>query len=272
MTDVVVLTDAGWAWRGLTDALTGCRVVVADRRSHSTFPILAGEVGQITDLVSHHRMSRPVLVADASAAFAAEAYARTAQTSALVLIDPPAGRPLRPHAITRAALRTTVTATHRVGRLIDSPNAVGPVVWRWRLRLAARTPPSPAVNAAAHAAYRGGHAMLAAVAEELAYRDLAFDLNMLRRGATGPAIPVRVLTSLNRRSPASMGRRRLAVHHRLADSFPFGTHVPVWHPGHVLALERPETVIQVIESVIGEGPSANGLPSVAVKRPDRASA
>ncbi|HIV56770.1 MAG TPA: alpha/beta fold hydrolase [Candidatus Stackebrandtia faecavium] len=253
MADVLILTGRGdprWMWRPIVSALPQHRVCVADRMTHSSFPSLAREVAVISRHVRRHDFDAPIIVAHSVAAFAAEAYARLCPVSALILVNPECEfqvklRPL----LASGANRRVFAAVRGIGSFLDSSRAgfvIGPALWRGDVWRSARRRPSTAVSAAASTAYRGGHAVVAVIAERLAQSEFAADLGRLRRRTSPPEAPVCVLSTSFRARPNQVETDLILVHRQLARSFPRGRHHVVTRSKHMLHLDRPGVIVDAI--------------------------
>ncbi len=256
MTDVLILTGCGdtrWTWRPIVSALPDHRVCVADRMTHHSFPSLAREVATISRHVRRNDFDKPIVVANSLAAFAAEAYARLCPVAALILVNPECERQvkLRPLLASNAS-RRAFAAARGIGAFLDSSRAgvvVGPALWRGDVWRSARRRPSPAVSAAASTAYRGGHAVVAVIAERLAQGEFAADLGRLRRRTSPPEAPVRILSTSYRRHPNPQETALILSHRGLARLFPRGRHCVVAHSKQMLHLDRPQVIIDTIEAM-----------------------
>lgn len=256
MSDVLILTgriDTRWTWRPMMAALTGHRVGVEDRMSHHAFPTLRDEVMAISHHVARHHFERPILVAHSISAFAAEAYARHKPVAALLLINPDCELDVLPRGNSgRAATRATFHAAQAFGEFLDATgagNMLGPVLWRLQVRRTASRRPSWPVTQAAQVAYRAGHVTVAAIAEELAYREMAADLCTLRRRTSPPAVPVMVLTARRSGVPVVGDRATIGRHRQLARTFPAGVHTVVSGSKQLMQLDRPDAIAKAIRRV-----------------------
>jgi pimeloyl-ACP methyl ester carboxylesterase len=251
------LGGAWFDWEPTVDLLREAyRVVRFDRpglgRSPAggAAPSLRGEADLLQALVE--RIGDPVvLLAHSVAAFHAEALARVRPDllAGLVLVDPSCERKVRP----RPRMSAVVTPLARLaGRLTDATGlagAAGPWAYHQVLRrISDRGPavPSPVVRSV----YGRGEVIFSALAENVAYRDMAADLATLRHQRAFPPIPLVVLTALGGMKD-SEARRWSACHAELARMSPLGRQVELPGCPHMVQLDRPDAIADAVAVVTG---------------------
>lgn len=258
MSDVVILTglaDSRWTWRPVETALADAgTVLIADRIRHQTFPTLADEIVRVRDLVVGHRVGPPVVVAHSFGALIAEAYARRYPVAGLVLVDPS----WDPDATGRGAVgaglaRAVFHGTGALGKALDATGLarhLGPAVWSLSLRSVALRRPGAGVVAASRSVYRRGETLVAAAAEELAFRDFAAALAKSRATTPAPEVPVVVLTAVGTDPKSRDSRYWIAAHRRLAALFPRGRHEIVRGAKHMMHIDRPEVIVREVNRLL----------------------
>lgn len=254
MTDIVILTglaDTRWTWRPIEAALSELgQVVVVDRTRHETFPSLAGETAKLAELVAAHGMERPFVIAHSFGAFIAEAYARRNPVAGLLLVDPSWDPDATPRgAIGSAVVRTLFGGAEWGGRLLDVTGLarhLGPVLWSVSLRSMALRHPNAGVAAAAKSVYRRGETLVAAAAEELAYRDFAASLSQARTSFPKVDVPVVVLTAVGFSAVGRDSRVWIKRHRELAALFSQGRHEIVRGAKHMVHVDRPELIVRLV--------------------------
>lgn len=266
MTDIVILTglaDTRWTWRPVEAALAELgTVAIVDRTRHEKLPSLARETDRVAEVVAAHGMERPLVVAHSLGAFIGEAYARRYPVAGLLAVDPswePGARPRG--AVGRGVVAALFGGVGGAGWLLDVTGAArwfGPLVWRLSLRSMALRHPDAGVSAAARAVYRRGETLVAAAAEELAFRDLAAELVEVRASHPEIAVPVVVLTAVGTSAVSADSRRWIERHRRLTALFPHGRHEIVRGAGHLVHVDRPEVIVRWIDR-LANGEKYTGL-------------
>jgi pimeloyl-ACP methyl ester carboxylesterase len=242
------LGGAWFDWQPTVDLLRDShRVINFDRPGLGASPPerAAPSLGHETELLAALAQwgGSPVIIAAHSyAAFHAEALARTYpdQVAGLVLVDPSCERAAR----LRVRLSPLITpVTRAIGTLAGVSGAarlLGPPARGWFMRKISRRDAAP--PALVRAVYGRGAVVGAALAEYVAYREMAADLAGLRSRRPFPEIPLVVLTALGDvRRPASR-RAWVECHRRLAAMSPYGTQVTLDDARHLLQTDRPDAV------------------------------
>ncbi|MFF4417317.1 alpha/beta fold hydrolase [Streptosporangium sp. NPDC001559] len=203
---------------------------------HPGPPSLAEEAGRIAALAR-----RPIVVGHSVAAFHAEAFARLnpGRVAGLVLVDPSCERPAGRGGGTRAGRGTPRDAVRgAVQRALPALGATFGATVLARLVL----PPAHRLLMGRHEeaglVYGRGRVLAAALAEWLAYPEMAAELEELRRARPLPPVPVVVLS-------AGSGD---ACHRDLARLL--GARlVPLADSGHEVQLDRPEAVAEAVRTL-----------------------
>jgi pimeloyl-ACP methyl ester carboxylesterase len=195
---------------------------------------------------------RPVVVvAHSMAAFHAEAFARLHPdlVAGLVQVDPSCERD--PRTLVRLAAALT-PATKALGRLLDVTRLaklVGPLGRRLILRKTSRdgdvVPPE-----VIRGAYGRGTVIGTTLAEELAYREMAVDLERLRERHPFPAVPVMVLTALGDVGKPARAEEWTRAHRELTAMSPEGRQVILRDSRHMVMMDRPDAVADAIADVL----------------------
>lgn len=207
-------------------------------------PTLADEVSTLVELIGQRGPA--VLVAHSMAAFHAEALARVRPdlVSGLILIDPSveweAQPPRRPRLWMPQVVRHLTQVppigwsghlAHRIGVWAQSHEGRGGLGSQITKRLGTL--------------YRRPDTLAMCVAEFLAYREQAWDLQAVRRGHPWPQIPGVILSALD-----GEGTRFAEPQARLGRLL----GLPVRRVGrarHLLMLDRPQVVAEAIRTVGG---------------------
>jgi pimeloyl-ACP methyl ester carboxylesterase len=257
------MADSGASWHRLRPLLTGRhRVVSFDRPGlgasppRTSYPSLAEEADRLDRLIRRLDLGRPVIVAHSAAALHAEAYARRSpdRLAGLVLVDPSGVEPVAIRGqVPRLVRRSFVRAGGVLAGLADAAGltgAVGPRLWRAGMTGMTDRPADEWATGRTVAPFVRAAETTAALAEWVAYGEMAADLTELRRWTDPPAVPVVVLTALGAaRSVAARARRRIE-HDRLARSFPAGRQEVVRDSRHFLQLDRPDLVAAAVAACL----------------------
>ncbi|WP_245667485.1 alpha/beta fold hydrolase [Actinomadura macra] len=233
------------------------RVIVFDRPglglspSAHAAPSLRRDTGLLAGLAE--RTGGPVtLLAHSMAAFHAEALARLHPdlVRALVLIDPSHERdpraPLRLagplHPLTKAA-GAALGATRLA-------KALGPMGRRAVLKRTSRRD-EPVPPSVVRSVYGRGTVLGAVLAEELAYREMAADLEALRERRPFPPVPLAVITALGDVKDPAKAREWSDGHRLLAAMSPHASRTELPDSLHMVHLDRPDAVADAVAVVLG---------------------
>ncbi|GAA2630222.1 alpha/beta hydrolase [Actinomadura fulvescens] len=258
------LGGAWFDWRPSVDLLAGTyRVFNFDRPGLGLSPPAAGapslrrEVAILTGLAE--RAGAPVIVvAHSMAGFHAEAFARLRSelVRGLVLVDPSCERDPRARVRLASVLDPAAKAFGAALGFTRLSKIVGPAGRRLVLRCTSdRGEPVPAETV--RSVYGRGTVLGTFLSEELAYREVAEDLDRLRERRPFPPVPLVVLTALGDHPGQSEADRRKwsEGHRRLAEMSPYGRQVVLPDTRHMVQLDRPDAVADAVEAVLG-GPGA----------------
>ncbi|MGW0518374.1 alpha/beta fold hydrolase [Crossiella sp. NPDC003009] len=266
---VVVLSaglGGGWFdWPAVVDLLAeDLRVVRFDRPGTGgsgpalTPPGLAREVAVLDAVLDAAGAARAVLVGHSIAGLHVEGYARLrpARVTGAVLLDPSpeppgVGRPFDGEAVVARALLALarVPGLRRLGRALAGWS--GPAGRRSVLRNASRTRREVAPSAQVDEVYRRPEVLGAILDELAAYPDLVAELEAVRAEHPLPELPWLVLTAADALGRPRQARRLLAAHARLARLVPGGAHELIERCGHMMPLDRPDTVAAAVRRVNG---------------------
>ncbi|QXJ24146.1 alpha/beta hydrolase [Actinomadura graeca] len=251
------LGGAWFDWRPSVELLRERhRVIVFDRPGLGLSPaaVAAPSLRRDTAILAAlaGRAGRPVVVlAHSMAAFHAEALARRHPdlVRALVLIDPSTERdPRAPvrlarplHPLTKAA--GAVLGATRLARVL------GPLGRRMVLkRTSRRDEPVPA--SVVRSVYGRGTVLGTVMAEEIAYREMAADLESLRERRPFPPVPLAVITALGDVKDPEKAREWSDGHRLLAAMSPHGSQVELPDALHMVHLDRPDAVADAVAAVL----------------------
>ncbi|GAA2803722.1 alpha/beta fold hydrolase [Crossiella cryophila] len=267
--DVVVLSaglGGGWFdWPAVVRLLAAdLRVVCFDRPGTGDSgpalapPSLAREVAVLDAVLDAVGAPRAVLVGHSIAGLHVEGYARLRpeRVAGAVLLDPSpeppgVGRPFDGEAVFARMLLAfgRVPGMRRLGRALAGWS--GPASRRSVLRTGSHTHREVAPLDRIEAVYRRPEVIGAILDELAAYPDLVAELEAVRAGHPLPELPWLVLTAAQALGKPRQARRILACHARLARLVPGGAHELVQRCGHMMPLDRPDTVAEAVRRVKG---------------------
>ncbi|WP_131737108.1 alpha/beta fold hydrolase [Actinomadura roseirufa] len=262
------LGGAWFDWRPSAALLEDAhRVIAFDRpglglspAAHAA-PTLRREVDVLAALAA--RAGGPVVVlAHSMAAFHAEALARLRPglVRGLVLVDPSYERNPRVALRYAAALTPAATATGAVLGATRLARVVGPLGRRLVLKHTSRRD-DPASGGVVRSVYGRGTVLGTALAENLAYPEMALDLARLRERCPFPAVPLVVLTALGDVKEPAEARKWAAGHARLAAMSPLGSQIELADALHMVHLDRPDAVADAVAAVLAH-PGGNAAGAV----------
>jgi pimeloyl-ACP methyl ester carboxylesterase len=242
------LGGAWFDWQPTVDMLREShRIINFDRPGLGTSPPERGapSLRRETDrlaALARWAGSPAIIAAHSYAAFHAEALARTHPdlVAGLVLVDPSCERAAR----ARVRLSPVITpATRAIGALAGVSGAarlLGPRSRGWFMRQISTSDLVP--PAFVREVYGRGAVVGAALAEYVAYREMAADLAGLRSRRPFPEIPLVVLTALGDVRRPARRRAWAECHRRLAAMSPYGRQVTLDDARHLLQTDRPDDV------------------------------
>ncbi|MFG2006421.1 alpha/beta fold hydrolase [Spirillospora sp. NPDC048911] len=251
------LGGAWFDWQPSVDLLAGrYRVFNFDRPGLGLSPMAAGPPSlrrEVRILAALAELAgAPVTVlAHSMAGFHAEALARLHPelVRGLVLVDPSCERD--PHARVRLAglLDPAAKALGAALGFTRLSKIVGPAGRRLVLRCTSdRGEPVP--DETVRSVYGRGTVLGTVLSEELAYREMAEDLDRLRERQPFPAIPLVVLTALGDPGQSEDEREKWREGHRLlAEMSPYGRQVVLPNARHMLQMDRPEAIADAVAQV-----------------------
>ncbi|WP_308166396.1 alpha/beta hydrolase [Actinomadura sp. NEAU-AAG7] len=258
------LGGAWFDWRPSTDLLRDRhRVVVFDRPGLGLSPAaqappsLRRDTGVLAALAERER--RPVtLVAHSMAAFHAEALARLRPelVQGLVLVDPSCEHEPRVPVRISPLVTPVATAAGALLGVTRLARVVGPLGRRLVLkRTSVRD--EPVSGDVVRSVYGRGTVLGTVVAEEAAYREMAADLEDVRKRRPFPPVPMVVLTALGD-VEGGKAREWAEGHRRLAEMSPHGSQVELPDARHMVQLDRPDAVADAVAAVLGHPAEAAG--------------
>ncbi|MGK5550931.1 alpha/beta fold hydrolase [Actinomadura kijaniata] len=254
------LGSAWFDWQPSVELLNaGHRVIAFDRPGLGLSPAgkappsLRREIRLLADLA---RWAGPpvVLLAHSMAGFHVEALARVHPelVAGMVLVDPSYERRLACPSFRIAA--ATTGATRAAGHLLNVTRAarlLGPLGRRIVMRFTSRRD-EPVDGEVVRSVYGRGTVLGTVLAEELAYREMAADLEALRGRLPFPPVPLVVLTALGDASDPEDAQRWIEDHARLAAMSPRGEQVILPDTLHMVQLDRPDAVADAVARVLQE--------------------
>ncbi|MGI5167021.1 alpha/beta fold hydrolase [Spirillospora sp. CA-253888] len=253
------LGGAWFDWAPTVELLDKCRVLAFDRPglglspAGRATPSLRREVRILADLAVW--AGGPVVVlAHSMAGFHAEALARLHPdlVRGLVLVDPSYESDLACPSVRVAA--ATVPVARAAGAALEATRVarvLGPLGRRIVLRFTSRRD-EPVDEDTVRSVYGRGTVLGTVLAEELAYREMAADLEGLRERRPFPPVPLVVLTALGDYSDPERARAWAEVHARLAALSPRGRQVELAESLHMVQLDRPDAVADAVDEVLRE--------------------
>ncbi|GAA0368840.1 alpha/beta hydrolase [Actinoallomurus spadix] len=189
-----------------------------------------------------------LLVAHSFAGFHAEAFARLHPdlVGGMVLVDPSAEPRTPEHARLLGRLEPLARLAGTVAGATGLTRLAGPAAYSLAMRLlTARGNVAPPEYV--RAVCTRGHVLGTLLAEDSVYRQMAADLLTLRCHVPFPDIPLRVLTALGDLRGGREAWRR--AHAGLAALSPRGRQVVLPDVGHLVHIDRPETVARAVREL-----------------------
>jgi pimeloyl-ACP methyl ester carboxylesterase len=249
------LGGAWFDWEPLIEALQGHRVLCFDRPGTGlspaprTRPSLRREVRLLAALA---RWAGPpvTVVAHSMAGFQAEALARIHPrlVRGLVLLDPSYESSPWSGIRISAAVQPALHLAGRAFGLTGIPRLTAPRARRSLLRFASRRKP-PVPDEKVRAVYGRGTVLGTLLAENAAYREMAADVLALRERLPFPPIPLVVLTALADLGDGEKAASWIADHRELAAMSPYGRQVDLPDALHLVQLDRPDIVAEVVAEI-----------------------
>ncbi|WP_433333168.1 alpha/beta fold hydrolase [Spirillospora sp. CA-294931] len=259
------LGSAWFDWKPTVELLRARhRVVNFDRPGLGLSPVgqappsLRRDVAILAGLARRERV--PVtLVAHSMAGFHAEGLARLHPelVRALVLVDPSYERDPCSLRVS-AALNPAAKALGSALEFTRAAKLVGPLGRRLVMRQTSDGD-APADPDEVESVYGRGEVLGTVLAEELAYREMAVDLDDLRGRRPFPPIPMVVLTALGD-VEGDKARDWADDHATLAAMTPHGRQVRLPETRHMIQLDNPEAVADAVAEVLRTPPPGLGTP------------
>ncbi|MFC6882814.1 alpha/beta fold hydrolase [Actinomadura yumaensis] len=217
-------------------------------------PSLRREVAILAGLAA--RAGEPVtVVAHSMGGFHAEAFARQRPdlVKAMVLVDPSYEHDPSCKVRLSAAAEPVTRAIGAAVGATRLPWLLGPAGRRFALKFASRRD-EPVPADVVRSVYGRGTVLATMLGEELAYREMAVDLEGLRERLPFPPIPLVVLTALGDVKNPRKAREWAEGHRRLAEMTPYGRQVELPGDLHLLQLDRPDAIADAVAEVHARRP------------------